>query len=226
MELLKTYVAGLEQLSSAFSQMFLLGRSKADTERLGPSLENVQQLVLASLPRDWAYLSAEGKKIPAAPESYTRNGFVNTLTTTIDYEGSGAVIETAMGSIDAESVSNVIVRLRGVEFTSGEFLRKLLAYTATFWEPTYAYLDVEGTEATQDNACLDEIPLGWLTYIANEKLLTSVPRGIDAERCGPGILIEVPGGDAPNQPAAYSERLRDLRESLRCAGLLADPLVS
>ena len=225
-ESLKTYVASLEQLSSAFSQMFVLGKSKANTERLEPSSENLQQLILASLPKDWSYLSAEGKKIPASLESYTRNGFVNTLATTLDYETDGAVVETTMGSIDAEDTSNVIVRLRGSELTGADFLRRLFALTVELWRPAYAYLEVEGLGTAQNNACLDEIPLGWLTYIATEKPLASVPPGIHQTRCGPGVLIEITGGNAPGQHATYNGRLRDLRESLRFAGLLTDPLAS
>lgn len=225
-ESLKAYVACLEQLSSAFSRMYVLGKSKADTARLEPSSENLQQLVLAGLPKDWSYLSAEGKKIPASLESYTRNGFANALATTLDHETEGAVVETVMGSIDAEEISNVIVRLRGPELTGAAFLRRLFAHTVELWRPAYAYLEVEGPGTAQNNANLDEIPLGWLTYIAGEKPLASVPSGVHPTRCGPGVLIEVTGGDAPGQHAQYNERLRDLRESLRFAGLLTDPLAS
>jgi hypothetical protein len=225
-DVLKTYIAGLTQLSSAFSQMYVLGEYRAGTERLGPSLENCQQVILACLPKDWSYLSADGKRIPAGLDSYTRNGFVNTLATTLDYEADGAVVETTMGSIDAESGSSLIVRLRGAELTAAEFLRKLFKYTVTSWEPAYAYLEVEAPEVMQDNARLDEIPLGWLTYLADLRLLTSVSQGVHVERCGAGVLIQVPGGDEPSRHPDYAGRLRDLRETLRFAGLLTDPLTS
>jgi hypothetical protein len=223
-ELLKRYVEGLEQPSSAFSQMFVLGRSKLDTQRLGSTLENAQQRILTSLPKEWVYLSADGKKIPASPESYSRNGFVNTLTTTLDYEVGGAMIETAMGSIDTESTSSVIVRLRGPELMNLEFMRKLFTHTVTHWQPAYACL--EGADAAKRTSNFDEIPLGWLTYIATEKLPAPVPQGIQVERCGVGVLIEVPDAAASGHHAIYSERFRNLRELLHLSGMLIDPLVS
>ncbi len=220
-QLIKNYIAGLEDISPAFSKMFVLGHSKSDTKRLEKSLDNAQQLILDSLPKKWAYLSAEGEKVPATPDAYSKNGFVNTFVTTLDYEASGVAIETAMGSIDADSISSLIVRLRGCELTNWEFLRDLFVYTSTFWSPAYAYSEGTGTE--QDINNLNEIPLGCFTYIANENLPTSVPPGIHTERIGSGVLIEIPNDAALNQQGTYTERLRDLRESLRLAGLLNDP---
>lgn len=219
---LREYVVGLEQLSPAFSRMFVMGSSKADSGRLDLSLANLQELVLDRLPKDWSYQSADGKRMPLSAEAWTRNSFVNTMATALERETGGAVVETAMGSLDIEEVSSVIVRLRGAELASEEFLFKLFAHTVETWRPAYAHLEIEEPGGLgQSNP--DEIPVGWLTYIETEKMVAG-PAGTQVRRHGPGMLFEISGGAAPGQNPTFNQSLEGLQESLRAADLLDDPL--
>jgi hypothetical protein len=168
-------------------------------------------------------MSPKGTGGPLSVDSVTRNGFHNTLLSTLEDGADCMAIDTSVGSTDSYMTCHVGLRVRGADAVRSDFLRDLFKFTVSQWQPFFAFLDL----APESSACahpLDDIPIGWLTYLANDKASTGAPQGVIAEPYCDGALLEICVADVAFPDAGFKEHLHRLRESLRNAGLLVDPL--
>lgn len=216
----KHFLESVRDVLPELSILKVVRDPKESTGLVAQDFSNLDQEVIASLPKDWAYINENPKNKEFSddcrPAISFRTAFV--LGSTVD--SMDLSVQVSIGS--TRNADSVIIHIAPV-FESEDVVRKLLDTAISFWNPHH----VAVTRSEIDNLlgqAIGDIRIGWLTYFSDVRILDHHSNAYyRVDKFKSGAMVQVNALPISANDEAGIERLRRVIMDLEPTGLLRNP---
>jgi hypothetical protein len=193
---------------------------KESTGLVAQDFSNLDQEIIASLPKDWAYINENPKNREFSDGCRPAISFRTAFVMGVNIDAADISIQVSVGS-NGRNADSVIIHI-APNFESESVVRKLLDISVSFWSPHHATV----TRSEIDNQlgqAIGDVRVGWLTYFSDTKILDYHSAIFSAEKYKSGVLIQASDGPISAADEGEVERIRKVIRELEPTGVLRNP---
>jgi hypothetical protein len=212
----------LGEILNAFPELPVLKVVRDPKESDGvieKNFSNFDQEVIASLPKDWAYINDDPKNREFSDNCRPAISFRTAFLLGSADGVIGLSIQVSIGSNGR--ADSVIIHI-SPDFESEDVARKLLDISVSFWLPHHATVTRSEIDGLLRQP-IGDVRVGWLTYFSNMDILHHLSDDNFARKFKSGVLVQL--GDRSISAADEDSigKLRRLIKKLEPTGLLNNP---
>lgn len=213
----------LENIREAFPGLSVLKVVRDPKESTGvvkQDFSNFDHEVVASLPKDWAYINENPEDKEFSDSCHPAISFRTAFVLGSTGENAELSVQVSIGS-NGRNADNAIIHITP-EFESDDVARKLLDIAVSFWKPHHATV----ARSEIDNLLrqpIGDVRIGWLTYFSDAGVLNHFPSDMRAEKFQSGVLVQMNTGPISAADKDGVDSLREAIKRLQPTGILMNP---
>jgi hypothetical protein len=216
----KLFLKDVRDVLPELSTLKVVRDPKESTGVVAQDFSNLDQEIIASLPKDWAYINENPRNREFSDSCRPAISFRTAFVMGVNADATDLSIQFNVGS-NGRNADSVIIHI-APKFESEGVVRALLDISVSFWSPHHATV----TRSEVDNQlgqAIGDVRVGWLTYFSDTKILDYRSAIYRAEKYKSGALIQANDGPISAADEGGVERIRRVIRELEPTGLLRNP---
>lgn len=219
--MVQSFLAKMQERFAEFHTFFVLLDGRRPAMQVAPDCSLFKEKLTQSLPKQWVYNNVDERNKSFSPTCTSRMGFSAAIRCATVDGSPTLVLEFSIGKAEDRSPNSVIVRFSEKQ-EDRAFLAEVIKACIEFWDPTHASVS-RGRFDDQINQPINDVRVGWLTYLRNVAAEKFVPVEMDRQVLANGVLIFLSDSVPRPMDPSVKQQLQRLRRALEDQGFLRNP---